>query len=106
MRCGVLNLGEIADGIPVQRAGAAAEVREVAAATVRRQEFFSPPIFRRSGLPDRVEILMQEITNALLEGGTGQHVAGRVNREEPVGGRAGLRAEPVLRGIEQAVGNR
>ena len=100
------QLHEVAHRIPVQRAGAAAQVRQVAALAGGRQELLAPPVLRRAGLPHLLEVLVQQAAQSLLEAGAGQHLAGGIDGEQPVGGAAGLGAQAVLRRVEQAVGHR
>ena len=92
--------------IPIERAGATAEVNQVALPASRRQVFLVPPVTRRSPMPDRAEVLSQQVANARLETRAWQHLSVRRNREQAVSRRAGLSAQALCGRVQQAVRHR
>ena len=81
-----VNFGKVFDGVPIQRARASAQIGQVAAATIGRQKLFVPPVLGGARVPNRVEVIAQQIPQAALEAGTREHIASRVDRKQPIGG--------------------
>ena len=93
------QFGEIAAFVPIEGAGAAAEIGQVAVTAAGRQELLLSPVAGGATVPDDVEGLVEQIAHPLLETGAGQHRSVRRDDEQAIGGRAGLATQAVGYGM-------